>query len=206
MAWGVIILALFIVVAAIDAIIMIVKKSTPRALDIIGMILAVCVAAYTGVLLGDASVAFPLWHPIILPVLFLVSAASTGFALVLVIAHGKAHDEIANIGFTVKSGMVLPVLEALLVIALLGTVAITGGSAAAVANLLTGGYALAFWVLFVIVGLAFPFAQALHKSMQEKKSLMQQPGLTIAGEVGVLIGGFMLRYLIVMAAIPVALG
>lgn len=85
MAWGVIILALFIVVAAIDAIIMIVKKSTPRALDIIGMILAVCVAAYTGVLLGDASVAFPLWHPIILPVLFLVSAASSGFALVLVI-------------------------------------------------------------------------------------------------------------------------
>ena len=211
MAWGVIILTLFIVLAAIDAIIMIVKKSTPRALDIIGMILAVCVAAYTGVLLGDASVAFPLWHPIILPILFLVSAASTGFALVLVIAHGKAHDEIANIGFTVRSGMVLPVLEALLVIALLGTVAITGGSAAAaanasVANLLTGGYALAFWVLFVIVGLAFPFVQALHKSMQERKSLMQQPGLTIAGEVGVLIGGFMLRYLIVMAAIPVALG
>ena len=211
MAWGVIILALFIVVAAIDAIIMIVKKSTPRALDIIGMILAVCVAAYTGVLLGDASVAFPLWHPIILPVLFLVSAASTGFALVLVIAHGKAHDEIENIDFTVKSGMVLPVLEALLVIALLGTVAITGGSAAAaakasVANLLTGSYALAFWVLFVIVGLVFPFVQALHKSMQEKKSLMQQPGLTIAGEVGVLIGGFILRYLIVMAAIPVALG
>ena len=175
------------------------------------MILAVCVAAYTGVLLGDASVAFPLWHPIILPVLFLVSAASTGFALVLIIAHGKAHDEIESISFTVKSGMVLPVLEALLVIALLGTVAITGGSAAAaakasVANLLTGGYALAFWVLFVIVGLAFPFAQALHKSMQEKKSLIQQPGLTIAGEVGVLIGGFMLRYLIVMAAIPVALG
>ena len=198
-------------VAAIDAIIMVVKKSTPRVLDIIGMVLAVCVAAYTGVLLGDASVAFPLWHPIILPVLFLVSAASTGFALVLVIAHGKAHDEIANIGFTVRSGMVLPVLEALLVIALLGTVASTGGSAAAaakasVANLLTGGYALTFWVLFVIAGLAFPFVQALHKSMQEKKSLMQQPGLTIAGEVGVLIGGFMLRYLIVMAAIPVALG
>ena len=60
MAWGVIILTLFVVVAAIDAIIMVVKKSTPRVLDIIGMVLAVCVAAYTGVLLGDASVAFPL--------------------------------------------------------------------------------------------------------------------------------------------------
>ena len=86
-----------------------------------------------------------------------------------------------------------------------------GGSAAAaakasVANLLTGGYALAFWVLFVIVGLAFPFAQALHKSMQEKKSLMQQPGLTITRRGRGLIGDFMLRYLIVMAAIPVALG
>ena len=39
-----------------------------------------------------------------------------------------------KVGDAVKSGMVLPVLEALLVIALLGTVAITGGSAAAAAK------------------------------------------------------------------------
>lgn len=125
MAWGVIILALFIVVAAIDAIIMIVKKSTPRALDIIGMILAVCVAAYTACFWVTRPSRSPCgtrsscrscsWYRQLRP-----DSRSSWSS-----AHGKAHDEIANIDFTVKSGMVLPVLEALLVIALLGTVAIT---------------------------------------------------------------------------------
>ena len=55
-----------------------VKKKTPKALEIVGLALSVCVASYTGVLLGDAGVAFPLWHMAVLPILFVVSAASTG--------------------------------------------------------------------------------------------------------------------------------
>ncbi len=209
MAWGVIILSLFIVVSAIAAILLIVKKKTPRALDIAGMVLGVCVAAYTGVLLGDASIAFPLWHPLILPILFLVSAASTGFALVLVVAHFKAHDEIGSIAFTSKTSVALPALEALLVVALLGTVSITGGSSAAAATasvgaLLTGGYAPLFWIGFAAIGLALPFAQALDRLVKAKKGTEQAAGFALAGEVGVLIGGFLLRYLIVIAALPVA--
>lgn len=209
MAWGVIILSLFIVVSAVDAILLIVKKKTPRALDIAGMVLGVCVAAYTGVLLGDASVAFPLWYPLILPILFLVSAASTGFALVLIIAHFKAHDELDDIAFTAKTAVALPALEALLVVALLGTVSIASGSAApaavaSVGALLTGGYAPLFWVGFIAVGLALPIVQALDRTMKAKKGAKQADCFALAGEAGVLIGGFLLRYLIVMAALPVA--
>ena len=209
MAWGVIILSLFIVVSAAAAILLIAKKKTPRALDIAGMALGVCVAAYTGVLLGDASAAFPLWHPLILPILFLVSAASTGSALVLVIAHFKAREELGNISFTAKMAAILPALEALLVVALLGTVSMTSGSAApaaaaSVGALLIGGYAPLFWVGFVAIGLAFPIAQALGRIAKARKDAEQPAALALAGEAGVLIGGFLLRYLIVMAALPVA--
>ncbi len=75
MAWGVIILSAFLVVAFVDLVILMVKKKTPKALDIVGLALFVCVAAYTGVLLGDAGVAFPLWNMAVLPILFVVSAA-----------------------------------------------------------------------------------------------------------------------------------
>lgn len=75
MAWGVIILSAFLVVAFVDLVILMVKKKTPKALDIVGLALSVCVAAYTGVLLGDAGVAFPLWNMAVLPILFVVSAA-----------------------------------------------------------------------------------------------------------------------------------
>ena len=75
MAWGVIILSAFLVVAFVDLVILMVKKKTPKALDIVGLALFGCVAAYTGVLLGDAGVAFPLWNMAVLPILFVVSAA-----------------------------------------------------------------------------------------------------------------------------------
>ena len=173
MAWGVIILSAFLVVSIVDLIVLLVKKSTPKALDIVGAVLAVCVAAYTGVLLGDAGVAFPLWNMAVLPWL------------------GKA-------------GLVLPVLELALVIALLAVAGMAGGSAgaagaASVANLVSGPYAVAFWRGFVVIGLAVPFVLELmsHRGSQSK-------ALPMAGEACVLVGGFMLRYLVIMAAVAVA--
>ena len=73
MAWGVVILVAFMAVSAIALVVMLVKKATPKALDVVGLVCAVAVAVYTGMLLGDAP-GFPLWNPIVLPLLFLVSA------------------------------------------------------------------------------------------------------------------------------------
>lgn len=47
MTWGVIVLSLFIVVTAADAVILFVKNSTIKALDAAGVVLAFCVAVYT---------------------------------------------------------------------------------------------------------------------------------------------------------------
>lgn len=259
MAWGVIILSVFIVVTVVDAVLLLVKKSTPKALDVAGVVLAVCVATYTGVLLGDASVAFPLWHPVVLPVLFIVSATSTGFAAVLLITHLSAPTEVHALPFLEKTGKILPVVEAVLVVVLLVAVSATGGAgagaaAASVANLLSGSYAVAFWLGFVVVGLALPFALEMVRAQKAKpvavaaaadagavaaadvagaaggegaEGAVQDAAetlggptapvtsaapaadsgktLAIVGDAGVLVGGFMLRYLVIMAAIPVAL-
>lgn len=204
MAWGVIILSAFLVVSIVDLIVLLVKKSTPKALDVVGAVLAVCVAAYTGVLLGDAGVAFPLWNMAVLPILFIVSAASTGIAVTLLITRLVAADEAAALPWLGKAGLVLPVLELALVIALLAVAGMAGGSAgaagaASVANLVSGPYAVAFWLGFVVIGLAVPFVLELmsHRGSQSK-------ALPMAGEACVLVGGFMLRYLVIMAAVAVA--
>ena len=204
MAWGVIILSAFLVVSIVDVIILLAKKSTPKALDVVGAVLAVCVAAYTGVLLGDAGVAFPLWNMAVLPILFIVSAASTGIAVTLLITRLVAADEAAALPWLGKAGLVLPVLELALVIILLAVTGTAGGSAAAAAaasvgNLVSGPYAVAFWLGFVVIGLAVPFVLEFmsHRGSQSK-------ALPVAGEACVLVGGFMLRYLVIMAAVAVA--
>lgn len=204
MAWGVIILSAFLVVSIVDLIVLLVKKSTPKALDVVGAVLAVCVAAYTGVLLGDAGVAFPLWNMAVLPILFIVSAASTGIAVTLLITRLVAADEVAALPWLGKAGLVLPVLELALVIILLAVTGTAGGSAAAAAaasvgNLVSGSYAVAFWLGFVVIGLAVPFVLEL---MSRRGS--QSKALPMAGEACVLVGGFMLRYLVIMAAVAVA--
>lgn len=204
MAWGVIILSAFLVVSIVDLIVLLVKKSTPKALDVVGAVLAVCVAAYTGVLLGDAGVAFPLWNMAVLPILFIVSAASTGIAVTLLITRLVAADEAAALPWLGKAGLVLPVLELALVIVLLAVAGMAGGSAgaagaASVANLVSGPYAVAFWLGFVVIGLAVPFVLEFmsHRGSQSK-------ALPMAGEACILVGGFMLRYLVIMAAVAVA--
>lgn len=230
MAWGVIILSVFLAVSVVDLALLLVRKKTPKALDVVGMVLAVCVAAYTGVLLGDAGLAFPLWNMAILPLLFVVSAASTGIAAVLLVTYLAAPDEVEALPFLPKAGLILPVLELVLVAVLLGVTAGSSGSAAAagaasVANLVSGAYAVPFWLGFVVVGLVLPFALELarHRGAGAPKAAAvvgaaapaagpdgsaaagagSGKALALVGEAGVLVGGFMLRYLVIMAALAV---
>ena len=48
-------------------------------LEIVGAVLGICVAIYTGCLLGVCKT-FPLWNNAVLPILFVVSALSAGLA------------------------------------------------------------------------------------------------------------------------------
>ena len=76
---------------------------------------------------------------------------------------------------------------------------VLAGFGMVVGNLVSGSYAVAFWLGFVVIGLAVPFVLEL---MSRRGS--QSKALPVAGEACVLVGGFMLRYLVIMAAVAVA--
>lgn len=228
MSWGVIILSVFMVVSLAGLIIDLTGKSNPRWLDVVGSVFAFSVAAYTGVLLG-ASPAFPLWNPMLLPILFVVSAASTGSAIVTLITLLVARDEALLLGSLQKLHQILPVAELVLIAALLlATNGVAGSSASAiaeagaasVAGLLTGSYAVAFWIGLVVIGLLLPFGMEMWGHGTHKRALTPNaplntsevdgaiaqgiPWMPISAEIAVLIGGFVLRVLIVLAAVPIS--
>ena len=128
----------------------------------------------------------------------------------LLISYARGSDEPANLGFLKTTGLLFPVLEAALVIILFVVASMTSGSgayaaAASVANMLTGSYAPAFWIGFVVIGIAIPLVlEFLHRksSATEGGAFNAQ---AVVGEACVLVGAFMLRYLMIMAAVPIFL-
>ena len=192
MTWGVIFLAAFEVIALIAAIMELAKRAVPLWLEAAGSVFGVCVGAYTGCLLGVVKT-FPLWNNAILPVLFLVSAISTGIAAVILaslIAAPKEAEELDELkGFHYW----MPVVELVLVVAMLFIVK---------ASLLSGAWAPAFWLGFIVIGLVGP---TLVETYLQRAKGANERALGIGSEAGVLIGGYLLRMMIVMAALPITL-
>ena len=63
-------------------------------------------------------------------------------------------------------------------------------------------------VLLWAGALALPFCLELFQASRVKKAANDgsgSTGLAVTGEVGVLVGGFLLRYLVIMSAVPVVL-
>ena len=200
MTWGVYFLAIFEVIALVVAILELRKRAIPRWLELAGVVFAVCVGAYTGCLLGVVKT-YPLWNNAILPVLFLVSAVSTGAAAVVLGSLIASPEEAENLPALKRAHYWLPIVELVLVAAMLFIVNSSDATAhTTVMNLLAGSFAPAFWIAFVLVGLVLP-------AIIETRELFGKPGessrmLGMGSEAGVLIGGFALRALIVLAALP----
>lgn len=209
MTWGVVFLAAFVVLALIALLIDLLKKTVPQWLDIAGMVMGLCVAVYTGCLLGVCE-GFPLWNNAILPVLFLVSAVSTGMAAVLLAGVFAAPDEFNRVVVLKKFHFWLPVVEMVLVLALLFITAANPSSAGigSVMTLIAGDWAVVFWVLFVAVGLVIPTILELWMLWVTTPVMEHsRTGQMISGfsDLGVLVGGFVLRLMIVSTALPITI-
>ncbi|MDR2109052.1 MAG: polysulfide reductase NrfD [Coriobacteriales bacterium] len=210
MTWGVYFLIIFFAVSAFVMIIELKKDYIlPRSLNIIGVIAAFCVALYTGVLLGVCKT-FPLWNNALLPILFLVSALSAGAAALLLYAALFAPAELKGITGLRKLQYLLPVIELVLLASLLFiTFYNSSAGAASVLMLVTGSWSPWFWVGLVFCGLL------LHLIVETKPLFFSAGGAASHGalarytDVGLnalaLCGGFLLRLLIVMAAMPLAI-
>lgn len=205
MSWGVVFLSLFVVVALFSAMAEFFLWEIPSWLTKLGVILAILVAAYTGVLLGVVKT-FPLWNTALLPVLFLVSACSAGMAATVGAGLLFAKEEATKLPVLSRIHLAFPVLELVLLASLLFVTSYNSSAAyASVMSLVVGEYALVFWLGLIVLGLILPVAVELMHLKQAHHEGPDGIASLLLSECGVLIGGFLLRYLIIVAALPLTM-
>ncbi len=189
--------------------------------------LGISVAVYTGILLG-AMPSRPLWNSPILALLFLVSALSTGIATIILantlfskhdptitterrdtirrisslIRPGRRHYET---GYLLTGTDMLLIGSELIVIFLFVMFAhlTVGNLKYAMAIILPGGQlAGMFWVWIVLIGLLIPLTIEMFYIIPRviyQKEFRIHASAEIVISVAVLVGGFMLRYIVVIA-------
>lgn len=181
-----------------------------RVLGVVGIVLALGVAAYTGILLMQAE-GVPLWNTPLLPCLFTVSALDTGVGLAEIVSVVfRKKDELSHKTVRVLElcVVVLVVLELVVLFALLasllggnaGESPVAAAKAQSGAILTQGVLSLPFWILVVAVGLVVPLVAAAL-SLARKGKAKGGFVVTLVGAVGALAGGCTLRFLIIMAGI-----
>ena len=198
-----------------------------HVLALINIPLGICVAVYTGILLG-AVPSRPLWNSPILALLFLVSALSTGIATIILlrsIFHPKKPDAKSDqrvrshgrrtakrpgrryheTGYLLATtDLVLIGVELIVIFLFIMFAHLTVGNLKyAMAMILPGGdMADMFWIWVVLVGLVLPALIELYTVIPRliyNVSFVSHRYTDLVISIGVLIGGFMLRYVIVVA-------
>ena len=205
MTLGVYFICVFMPVALVSALLEVLKKPVPKWLTWVGIVFAFAVAAYTGFLLGVVK-AFPLWNNAVLPILFVVSALSAGLAATSLVGLITDRERFEHMWLIKKSHVILSAIEMVVLATML--VIVSAGSvegAASVYSLVAGQYAPAFWGGIVLLGLVAPFIIEGYPVFITKRveTSMTSMVVSVIGEAGVLVGGFMLRLLVVLSALPV---
>ena len=160
-------------------------ESTRHLIGVIGAIFAFGTMVYTGLLLGDA-IPIPFWSTILLPILFFMSALSTGvMAVILVGVLAGANED--NLHMLARADIILIVVEALVLAAYLHGSYRLPNSRMSAAHVLTGEAAPMFWLGVGVCGLLIPLViDALG---------LLGPAVALASILG-LIGGLCLRYVV----------
>ena len=148
---------------------------------------AILLGIYTGVLLS-AFGARPFWGSAILGPLFLVSGASTGAALLVIMAKEKKEKEF----FTkVDLGLIATELV-ILILFIIGLATSTTVHQEALKLIMGGQFTLQFWIFVVSFGLVIPASL----------EWMELKGIHLPGALAatlVLVGGLILRFVMVDA-------
>lgn len=195
MARGTIIITIFMVLSAIHTAFWLWPfrslegaEGARHFIGVVGGILALCTMIYTGILLAAARpIAF--WSTPMLPLLFLVSALSTGIMAIVLIASLGGGGHGGAIGALAKVDVVLIILEILVLVFYLQGSHRVPESRASAMLVLSGSVAPLFWIGVAVIGLLIPLV------------------LELAGAVAVLasicgvIGGLCLRQVVLSAGI-----
>lgn len=162
-------------------------------------VLSVIVASYTGFLLAEA--VRPLWDTLLLPILFLVSALSTGVAVVILAASLSRKNRIQQqeLHALTLVDMILILVEVVLFVGIILTLlAASEPQKLAINALFFGSYAWMFWLMIVFVGLFLPLGLELLE-LKGRIQLRWALPTTLSSSLLVLLGGFFVRYVITYA-------
>jgi len=158
------------------------RAALRRKLSLIGTIFGFFLASYTGVLLS--ATALPFWRDArLMGAVFLASGASTGMAaisLLLFLSGDAAGEGFKKVKRADRFAIIFEMLVLALFLVLLGSAA---------APLTSGHLAPLFWGGLVTLGLVIPLAIDLLGGWRVP---------AVVPAVLVLIGGFILRYVVVM--------
>jgi formate-dependent nitrite reductase membrane component NrfD len=166
------------------------KAALRRNVAKVGSWFGFFLAAYTGVLLSNT--AQPIWRDArLMGALFLASGASTGIASIAVISYFQAKNLGESWSKLKKADSFAMVVE----LVLLSAFVLMLGPAAD--PLIKGSFALPFWGGLVALGLVVPLGLSFVKAGGGKE---RTAGGTLAiTSALILIGGFLLRYVVIMA-------
>lgn len=171
----------------------------------IGIPLSLGVAVYTGILLGVLPF-IPLWNTWLIPALFTASALDTGVAIVAANAILREKGEgVARLRMAFEVSIVaLVAIEATILGFYLQTMLTGSPDMANSAQILTSGaLSLPFWIIVVSLGLAVPFLVGLTQlSRLVKQATVVLP---LAGIASALLGGLILRFVVVSAGLHASL-
>jgi formate-dependent nitrite reductase membrane component NrfD len=169
----------------------------------IGFPLSVAVAIYTGVLLGAVQ-ARPFWNTNLVAQMFLFSAISTGCALLIVVlALRRDRPEPGELRSLYTLDVVLITLEFFVVLPYVIHGELSVQAVRDSLDLILGGpFTIAFWLLFVGMGLLAPLAlevRELAPLVLSEAPIRLHRGLTVLAGLLVIAGGYLLRYIFVYA-------
>lgn len=198
-AWALLAFSVFAFLCALD--VFLVDRggrSIPGLRTVAGTLGSICgffLAAYPGVLLG--ATARPLFiNAHWLGALFLAVGAATGgaaIALILALLRGSAAR--AGLARVTRFTSFALVVELIALVLLAVSVKAAGSVriSAALDQLLMGPYAIAFWLGAVVVGIVVPLV------LQRRGAGDGAPGIAALASVLVLIGGFLVKYVVIAA-------
>lgn len=164
----------------------------------LGAIFAVGTMIYTGVLLAAARpIAF--WSTAMLPLLFLVSALSTGVMAVVLVGSLTGIEHAGPMAMLAKVDIALIVFEVLVIIMYFQATHRVPESRASAKRVLSGPLAPLFWFGFAVLGLLIPLVLELLGAF----SLHGSGAATVTSIAAVcgIIGGLMLRQVILAGGI-----
>lgn len=212
MTIGTYIISIFMVIAAYVAAMEFLKRDVNKVAELTGVAFAIAVTIYTGFLIGVVQTV-PLWNTAILPILFVVSALSTGIAATVLVSAFVDKDAIPQLISVKRIHLALLGLEVVLIFTMLFITSSANEAAAqSIATLISGKYSLLFWIGLMAIGLLVPIVFETLELMQNRRQSQGEVAVatnstgifsTVFAETSVLVGGFTLRFLVLAAAVPI---